>query len=99
MLTGFTLLIIGAFVSTTYFIVIPIIPDKKHPSMVTAIKIPIFVFSFVLISVATATPNVSPANDPMHANNIISGKLLPKSTFSTNTVKINNIAIPNNCIT
>ena len=43
--------------------------------------------------------NVSPANDPMHANNIISGKLLPKSTFSTNTVKINNIAIPNNCIT
>ncbi len=38
----------------------------------------------------------NPAKDPIHASNIISGKFAPKSTFKTNIVNTNKIAIPIN---
>ena len=95
MLAGFISLSIGTFLSIMYFIVIPIIPDKKHPSIVTPINIPVFAFSFILNNVAIATPIDKPASEPTQASNIILGKLVPKSTFKTNIVYMNNIAIPN----
>ena len=50
-----------------YFIVIPIIPERKQPSIVTDIIIPVFVISLVLRTDAIAIPNVSPAKEPMQA--------------------------------
>ena len=58
---------IGIFLSMIYFIVIPIIPDKKQPSIVIAIKIPVFVFSPAFTNVATTIPSDKPASDPVIA--------------------------------
>ena len=71
------LLIIGTFLSITYFIVIPIIPDKNDPSIITDIKIPILLPSLTLNFDATNTPSVSPDNDPTNERAITSGKLFP----------------------
>ena len=60
-----------------YFIVIPIIPDKKQPNIVIDKIIPVLTFSFDLIIVATKTPNDNPARLPTIAKIIINPKLLP----------------------
>ena len=60
-----------------YFIVIPIIPDKKQPAIVNAINIPVLVFSFDLTKVATATPKVKPAREPTKDSNITGNNLAP----------------------
>ena len=77
MLAGLIQLSHGTFLSITYFIVIPIIPDKKQHTIVTDIKIPVLLFSFVLSKVASATPRDSPARDPASARRIVSGSLEP----------------------
>ena len=48
------------FLSIIYFIVIPIIPDKKHPRRVIDKIIPVFVFSLALNTLATNTPMDNP---------------------------------------
>ena len=88
--------IIGTFLSIIYFIVIPIIPDKKQPNIVTASKIPVLVFSFVLKVVPIAIPILNPAKLPVIASKTISGKLFPYSTFNTKIVYINNNNSPIN---
>ena len=63
--------------SIVYFIVIPIIPDRKHPNIVTDIMIPVFVVSLVFIITPIITPNDKPAKEPHSANKTISDKLFP----------------------
>ena len=61
------------FLSIMYFIVIPIIPDRKQNSIVMAIIIPILAFSFVLNRVDVATPKDNPESAP-HRDVIITYK-------------------------
>ncbi len=60
-----------------YFMVIPIIPDKKQPSMVNAMINPVLLFSLVLNTHDTKTPSDRPASEPASESKIISGKLFP----------------------
>ena len=83
MLTGFNLLRIGIFLSIIYFIVIPIIPEKKLPSIVMAIRIPVLEFSLTLKTEPINIPKLSPAKEPTRLSIIIKGKLVPKLTSKT----------------
>ena len=77
MLAGFTLLINGIFLSIIYFMVIPIMPEKKQPNMVIDKIIPIFVFSPTLKTEAVKVPNDNPANEPISVKIIIENRLSP----------------------
>ena len=68
---------IGIFLSITYFIVIPIIPDRKLQNIVIAIKIPVLAPSPTFKVVETATPSDKLAKAPTSESNITNGKLLP----------------------
>ena len=59
---------IGIFLSITYFIVIPIIPDKNDRNMVTAIRIPLLAFSLVFKIVPIIHPSDKPAIEPTTAS-------------------------------
>ncbi len=67
----------GIFLSMIYFIVIPIIPEKKHPSMVMVKRIPVLVFSLVFKMLARKIPRESPARQPVKVSKTMSGKLFP----------------------
>ena len=59
---------IGIFLSITYFIVIPIIPDKNDKNIVTPIKIPLLAFSLVFKIVPITHPSDNPAIEPTTAS-------------------------------
>ena len=77
MAAGFILFRIGILVSITYFIVIPIIPDKNDANIVRDIKIPVLVFSLDFRTVEIAIPSVRPAKDPAIRSKNTKKVLLP----------------------
>ena len=84
-LVGFILLITGKFLSITYFIVIPYIPEKKLIIIVVPISIAVLAFSPTFNKEIT-NPIASPAKAPTKVIRITNGKLEPKSAFNTNIV-------------
>ena len=67
----------GIFLSVTYFIVIPVIPEKNESVIVIAIKIPNLLLLFVLIVLARKVPSDRLASNPKKVRIKTYNKLSP----------------------